>query len=166
MKTGSVIYFLLLACLISSAAGLSSHEMVNNKAAAWFQKEYSTYFRSNADDETSPSIYGVSISPNALKIGDPRSEINAFVHDQGSIETVYADIGNRMNLMLDLDRDGRYTGYCGSNLPAGTYKVTIVAIDKSGNAAKDESGVITIRDPNDLNGNGIEDSLEKQGKRI
>ncbi|VVB72826.1 Subtilisin-like serine protease [uncultured archaeon] len=73
---------------------------------------------------------------------------------------VYADIGNRMNLMLDLDHDNRYTGYCGSNLLPGSYKVTIVAIDKAGNAAKDESGRIVIRDPSDLNGNGIEDSLE------
>lgn len=42
----------------------------------------------------------------------PRSEINAFVHDSSGVEMVYADVGNRMNLMLDLDRDGRYTGYC------------------------------------------------------
>jgi serine protease AprX len=68
-----------------------------------------------------------------------------------------------MNLMLDLDHNNRYTGYCGSNLPPGVYNVSIVAIDKNGNAAKDESGKLTIRDPNDLNGNGIEDSLEKQG---
>ena len=78
---------------------------------------------------------------------------------------VYADIASRMNLMLDLNQDGRYTGYCGSNLPPGTYRVSIVAIDKSGNAAKDESATLTIRDPNDLNSNGIEDSLEKQGKK-
>jgi serine protease AprX len=75
---------------------------------------------------------------------------------------VYADIGNRMNLMIDLDRDGTFTGYCGSNMPAGTYNVTIIAVDKFGNAAKDESKKITIRDPRDLNGNGIEDSLEEQ----
>ncbi|MCX6669309.1 MAG: S8 family peptidase [Methanothrix sp.] len=165
MNSSSMLYFLLLACLISYAAALSPQDAVNNKAAAWFQKEYNNYFKSNADDETLPAIYGVSISPTALKIGDPRSEINAFVYDTGGIEMVYADIGNRMNLMLDLNRDGRYTGYCGSNLPPGTYKVTIVAIDRSGNAAKDESGIMTIRDPNDLNGNGIEDSLEKQGKK-
>jgi serine protease AprX len=135
----------------------------NNKASIWFEKEYDSYFKPNADDGMPPVIYGVSISPSALKIGAPRSEINAFVHDAGSIEMVYADIGNRMNLMLDLNQDGRYTGYCGSNLPPATYKVTIVAIDKSGNAAKDESATLTIRNPNDLNSNGIEDSLEKQG---
>ncbi|MEI8003621.1 MAG: S8 family peptidase [Methanothrix sp.] len=137
----------------------------NNKASIWFEKEYDSYFKPNADDGMPPVIYGVSVSPSALKIGAPRSEINAFVHDAGIIEMVYADIGNRMNLMLDLNRDSRYTGYCGSNLPPGTYKVTIVAIDKSGNAAKDESSTLTIRDPNDLNSNGIEDSLEKQGGR-
>ncbi|MFZ3148214.1 MAG: S8 family peptidase [Methanothrix sp.] len=135
----------------------------NNKASIWFEKEYDSYFKPNADDGMPPVIYGVSVSPSALKMGAPRSEINAFVHDAGSIEMVYADIGSRMNLMLDLDQDGRYTGYCGSNLPSGVYKVTIVAIDKSGNAAKDESATLTIRDPNDLNSNGIEDSLEKQG---
>ena len=64
--------------------------------------------------------------------------------------------------MIDLDRDGTFTGYCGSNMPAGTYNVTIIAVDKFGNAAKDESKKITIRDPRDLNGNGIEDSLEEQ----
>jgi len=165
VNSSSVLYFLLLACLVSSAVALPPQEAVNNKAAAWFQKEYSNYFKSNTNDGTPPAIYGVSVSPSSMKIGDPRSEINAFVYDAGGIETVYADVGNRMNLMLDLDRDNRYTGYCGSNLPPGTYKVTIVAIDKFGNAAKDESGCITIQDPNDLNGNGIEDSLEKQGKK-
>ena len=97
-----------------------------------------------------------------MKTGDPRGEINALVHDPSGLEMVYADIGNRMNLMLDLDRDGTYTGYYGSNMPAGTYNVTIIAIDKFGNAARDESKTITIRDPRDLNGNGIEDSLEGQ----
>ncbi|MDD2836227.1 MAG: S8 family peptidase, partial [Methanothrix sp.] len=135
----------------------------NNKASIWFEKEYESYFKPNADDGLPPVIYGVSVSPSALKVGAPRSEINAFVHDAGSIDMVYADIGNRMNLMLDLNQDRRYTGYCGSNLPPGAYKVTIVAIDKAGNAAKDESATLTIRDPNDLNSNGIEDSLEKQG---
>jgi serine protease AprX len=113
-----------------------------------------------------PVIYGVIISHSSLKICAPRSEINSFVHDAGSIEMVYAAIGNRMNLMLDLNQDGRYTGYCGSNLPPAAYKVTIVAIDKSGNAAKDESATLTIRDPNDLNSNGIEDSLESKAEKM
>ncbi|MCX6676171.1 MAG: peptidase S8, partial [Methanothrix sp.] len=94
----------------------------------------------------------------SYECGDPRSEINAFVFDQSGLEMVYADIGNRMNLMLDLDLDHRYTGYCGSNLPPGVYKVSIAAIDKSGNAIRDETGSITILDPGDLNGNGIEDT--------
>ena len=164
MNSSSFAYFILLAGLLSCAAAFPMQNgLDNNKASIWFEKEYNSYFKPNVDDGMPPVIYGVSISPSALKMGAPRSEINAFVHDAGSIEMVYADIGNRMNLMLDLNQDGRYTGYCGSNLPPGLYKVTIVAIDKSGNAAKDESATLTIRDPNDINSNGIEDSLEKQG---
>ena len=166
MNFSSLTYFLILVGLVSSAAALPQVDAINNnKATIWFEKEYNNYFKPNANDSTLPNIYGVSISPSSLKIGAPRSEINAFVYDAGGIEIVYADICNRMNLMLDLDHDNRYTGYCGSNLPPGTYKVTIVAIDKAGNAAKDESSTITIRDPNDLNGNGIEDSLERQSAR-
>ena len=164
MNSSSFACFILLAGLLSSAAAFPMQNALdNNKASIWFEKEYDSYFKPNADDGMPPVIYGVSVNPSALKTGAPRSEINAFVHDAGSIEMVYADIGNRMNLMLDLDQDGRYTGYCGSNLPAGVYRVAIVAIDKSGNGAKDESATLTIRDPNDLNSNGIEDSLEKQG---
>ncbi|MDD2755598.1 MAG: S8 family peptidase [Methanothrix sp.] len=164
MNFSSVVYFILLAGLLSCAAAFPvQNALDNNKASIWFEKEYVNYFKPNADDGKPPVIYGVSVSPSALKVGAPRSEINAFVHDVGSIDMVYADIGNRMNLMLDLNQDHRYTGYCGSNLPPGAYKVTIVAIDKAGNAAKDESATLTIRDPKDLNSNGIEDSLEKQG---
>lgn len=164
MNSRLFTYFILLAGLISYAAAFPvQNALDNNKASIWFEKEYNSYFKSNEDDGTPPVIYGVSVSPSSLKIGAPRSEINAFVHDTGIIEMVYADIGNRMNLMLDLNQDGRYTGYCGSNLAAATYNVTIVAIDKSGNAAKDESTTLTIRDPHDLNSNGIEDSLEKLG---
>ena len=166
MNSSLLLYFILVACLVSCAAAFPvQNALDNNKATIWFQKEYNNYFKPNVDDGTPPVIYGVSVSPSALKIGAPRSEINAFVYDAGGIEMVYADIGNRMNLMLDLNHDNRYTGYCGSNLPPGAYNVTIVAIDKAGNAAKDESRKLTIRDPNDLNGNGIEDSLEKQGAR-
>ncbi len=166
MNSSLLFYFILLACLVSSAAAFPvQNALDNNKATIWFQKEYNNYFKPNIDDGTPPTIYGVSVSPSALKIGAPRSEINAFVYDAGGLETVYADVGNRMNLMLDLNHDNRYTGYCGSNLPPGVYNVSIIAIDKKGNAAKDESRKLTIRDPNDLNGNGIEDSLEKQGAR-
>lgn len=154
---------ILLAAFISFAAAFPvQNALDNNKASVWFTKEYNNYFRPEINDKTPPVIYGISVSPSAMKIGSPRSEINAFIHDEGGIEMVYADIGNRMNLMLDLDQDGRYTGYCGSNLPPARYNVTIVAIDRAGNAAKDESATLTIRDPNDLNGNGIEDCLEKQ----
>ena len=158
-----ILHLVLLLSLVSYASAFPvQNALENNKATAWFQKEYDNYFRPSIDDGTPPVIYGVSVSPSSLKTGDPRSEIDALVHDPSGLEMVYADIGSRMNLMLDLDRDGTYTGYCGSNLPAGIYNVTIIAIDRFGNAAKDESRKITIRDPRDLNGNGIEDSLEEE----
>ncbi len=166
LPTSHILHLVLLLSLVSYASAFPvQNALENNKATAWFQKEYDNYFRPSVDDGTSPVIYGVSVSPSALKTGDPRSEINALVSDSSGLEMVYADIGNRMNLMLDLDRDGTYTGYCGSNLPAGTYNVTIIAVDRFGNAAKDESKKITIRDPRDLNGNGIEDSLEEEEAR-
>jgi serine protease AprX len=133
-----------------------------DRATIWFQKEYSTFFKSFEDDNTAPSIRSVNVLPSILKIGDPRSEIDALVVDPAGIEMVYAEVGNRMNLMLDLNRDNRYTGYCGSNLPPGIYPVTIVAIDKAGNAAREENKSIEILDPEDLNSNRIEDSLEGQ----
>jgi len=162
----SPAYFILLACLLSVAAAFPvQNASENNKASIWFEREFNSYFNSSADDGRPPSIMGVSINPSSVRIGSPRSEINAYVHDDGGIDMVYADIGSRMNLMLDLDQNGRYTGYCGSNLAPGRYSVTIVAIDKAGNAAKDESATFAISDPYDLNGNGIEDSLEDQGNK-
>ncbi|MDD1752126.1 MAG: S8 family serine peptidase [Methanotrichaceae archaeon] len=138
---------------------------MENEATKWFFKEYGSYLKTNQDDKTIPTIYDVRVSPSILKSGEPRSEINAFVSDPGGIELVYAEIGNRMNLMLDLNRDNRYTGYCNSNLPPGKYRVSLVAIDKAGNAAQADDANLTILDPNDLNANGIEDSLEKLGSR-
>jgi len=165
VNSSSLICALLLASLVSLALAMPQYNPLENKATVWFQKEYNNYLRPSSNDSMPPVIYSVSVTPSVLKTGDPRSEINAFVYDSVGLEMVYADVGSRMNLMLDLDKDGRYTGYCGSNLPPGNYKVTIVAIDKAGNAAKDESRSITIRDPNDLNGNGIEDSLERERAR-
>jgi serine protease AprX len=163
VNSSPILSLILLAIFLSSAAFASSG-LPENKATRWFQQEFPSLMNPSQGDTTVPMIYGVSVSPAVLKCGDPRSEINAFIHDPAGIEMAYADIGNRMNLMLDLDLDNRFTGYCGSNLPAGTYKITIVAIDKAGNAARDESSQITILDPRDLNGNHIEDSLEKQSQ--
>jgi serine protease AprX len=163
VNSSPLLSLILLASILSSAAFAASG-LPENKATRWFQQELPSLISPSIGDSTAPRIYGIHVAPSVLKCGDPRSEINAFIYDPAGIEMAYADIGNRMNLMLDLDLDKRFTGYCGSNLPAGTYKVTIVAIDKAGNAARDESGQITILDPRDLNGNRIEDSLEKQGK--
>ena len=94
MNSSSFAYFILLAGLLSCAAAFPMQNALdNNKASIWFEKEYDSYFKPNADDGMPPVIYGVSVSPSALKMGAPRSEINAFVHDAGSIEMVYADIG-------------------------------------------------------------------------
>ena len=161
MRLSPAFIFLLAGCLASIAADPSSAQPLD-RATSWFQKEYSTFFKSVENDQTAPIIHSVSVIPSVFKTGDPRSEIDALVMDPGGIEIVYAEVGNRMNLMLDLNRDNRYTGYCGSNLPPGTYRVTIVAIDKAGNAARDENKSIEILNPKDLNSNRIEDSLEKQ----
>lgn len=147
-------------CLLSSAA-LSSNPP-ENKATRWFQAEYNNYFKSTQGDKTPPVIYSISVMPSAIKSGNLPSEIDAFVYDPSGIELVYAEVGNRMNLMLDLDMNHRYTGYCNSNLAPGRYKTTIVAVDKAGNAARAEGQSLTILDPSDLNGNGIEDRLERQ----
>ncbi len=163
MSFNSLLSIIILACILSAAA-LAQSSLPDNKATRWFQQEFPSLINPSIGDKTPPMIYGVNVAPSVLKCGDPRSEISAFIHDPAGIEMAYADIGNRMNLMLDLDLDKRFTGYCGSNLPAGTYRVTIIAIDRAGNAARDESGQITILDPRDLNRNRIEDSLEKQGK--
>jgi serine protease AprX len=154
----------LAGCLVSVAAD-SSVGQPSDRAIRWFQKESSIFFKSAENDQTVPEIHSVTVMPSILKIGDPRSEIDASVRDPAGIRMVYAEVGNRMNLMLDLNRDNRYTGYCGSNLPPGTYQVTIVAIDKAGNAARDENRSIEVLDPEDLNSNRIEDSLERRKEK-
>jgi hypothetical protein len=134
-----------------------------DKALQWFHSEYSNFFKSNLNDTTPPTILGITIIPSSLKVGDPRAEIQAKVYDQNGIKVVYAEVGTRMNLMLDLRRTNQYTGFCGSNLPPGTYRVSIIAEDKVGNAAQAEATTnLTILDPSDLNDDHIEDSLEKK----
>jgi len=154
-------FAVILACVLSSAALISISEgQLPDKATRWFQAYYGTYTHDSDNDYTPPTIYDVSALPSVLKVGDPRSEINAFVHDPLGISMVYAEVANRMNLMLDLDRNGRYTGYCGSNMASGVYPVTIVAVDKAGNAALKQGPNLTILDPLDLDGDHIEDSLK------
>jgi hypothetical protein len=168
--SGRMLSFIFLVSLLSSTA-LSLSPVPDfgdpqNRATYWFQSQYGPFFEHDLNDTTLPSIYDVSIEPSALKRGDPSAEISANVYDSAGIRMVYAEVGNRMNLMLDLEMDNRYTGYCNSNLPPGTYKVTIVAIDKAGNAARtDVATNLTILDPRDLNGDHIEDSLDTQGSK-
>ena len=161
MRSSYVLFFLLLTCLVSSAS--LQIDSQPDKALQWFHSEYSHFVKSHLNDTKPPTILGVTVIPSSLKVGDPRAEIQANVYDQNGIEVVYAEVGTRMNLMLDLKRTNQYTGFCGSNLPPGTYRVSIVAVDKVGNAAQAEATTnLTILDPRDLNDDHIEDSLEKK----
>jgi serine protease AprX len=160
VNSSYLLYFLILACLISGAANHVDGQ--EDKALQWFHSEYGYFFKPNLNDTTLPTIFGVTVVPSSLKVGDPRTEISADIYDPVGIKMAYVEVGDRMNLMLDLQRKNVFTGYCGSNLPPGTYKVTVVAIDKAGNAARTEGGNLTILDPRDMDGDHVEDSLEKQ----
>ena len=160
MNSSYILPFLLLVCLISCAS--LQVDCQQDKALQWFHSECGHFFKPYMNDTTPPNILEVTLKPSSLKVGDPRAEIQANVYDPVGIRMVYALVGNRMNLMLDLKRSNQYTGYCGSNLPPGTYRVSIVAIDSTGNAAQAEAAInLTIRDPS-LNDNHIENSLENQ----
>ena len=161
MNFSNLLSYLVLVYLVSSAAlHVNGQE---DRAIEWFHSEYANYFKPNLNDTIPPTITEATIVPSFLKVGAPVADITASVYDPAGIKTVYALVGNRMNLMVDLTRTDQYTGYCGSNLPPGSYKVIIVAIDRSGNAARAEAATnLTILDPRDLNGNHIEDSLENQ----
>ena len=150
MNLSNVLPYLVLMCLVSSASlHVNGQE---DRALEWFHSEYANYFKPNINDTTLPTITGATIVPSFLKVGDPVADITTSVYDPAGIKTVYALVGNRMNLMVDLIRTGQYTGYCGSNLPPGSYKVTIVAIDRAGNAARSEAAInLTVLDPRDLN---------------
>jgi hypothetical protein len=160
VNSSYILSFLLLVCLISGATPQVDGR--EDRALKWFHSEYGYFFRPSLTDTTPPIISDVAVAPSNLKVGDPRAEISADIYDPVGIKIAYAEVGDRMNLMLDVMRTNHYIGYCGSNLPSGTYKVTIVAIDKAGNAARYEAASLTMRNPRDLNGNHIEDSLEKQ----
>jgi hypothetical protein len=124
--------FLLLVCLVSGAALLSDGQ--EDKALQWFHSESGSLSRPSPNetqmptifgiqvvpsnlfkplnDTTPPTIFGASVVPSFLKIGDPSSEIDADVYDQAGIKMVYAEVGNRMNLMMDLQRKNEFKGYC------------------------------------------------------
>jgi hypothetical protein len=123
-----------MMCLISCAS--LQVDCQQDKALQGFHSEYGYIFKPCLNETTPPTILGVAVTPSFLKVGDTGAVITANVYDPAGATMVYALVGNRMNLMLDLERTNQYTGCCGSTLPPGTYRVTIAAIDKSGNAAQ------------------------------
>lgn len=152
---------LALALLFSMVVAPDPY--ISDKATRWFQKEFKSLIEHDYDDVTPPVISNPRIFPYQIKRGDPRVEISAHVYDKSGISSVHAQIGKRQALMLDLDGDGRYIGYCGSNLAPGDYDINIIAVDKAGNIATAPYRHLRVLDPADLNANRIEDSLESLG---
>ncbi|MGD0954263.1 MAG: hypothetical protein ABR985_18050 [Methanotrichaceae archaeon] len=135
MNFCNILPYLVLVCLVISSTALHVNGQ-EDRALEWFHSEYADFFKPNLNYTAPPTITLATVVPSFLKVGDPMAEITAKVYDPAGIRTVYALVGNRMNLMVDLMRTNQYKGYCGSNLPPGTYRVTIVAIDRAGNAAQ------------------------------
>ncbi|MCQ8903091.1 MAG: S8 family peptidase [Methanothrix sp.] len=157
------IFSAALAVALLFSIVFAEDPFISDRATRWFQKEFRALMERDHTDTTPPVITNPRIFPYQLKRGDPRAEISANVHDGSGISSVYAEVGRKQVLMFDLDGDGRYIGYCGSNLPPGDYDVNIVAVDRAGNAAVTPCRALKVLDPLDLNANRIEDSLESLG---
>ena len=57
MRPGHILHLVLLLDLVSYASAFPvQNALENNKATAWFQKEYDNYLRPNHDDSTPPVI--------------------------------------------------------------------------------------------------------------
>ncbi len=153
-----------MAVLAANTAALDG-PTIPDPASAWFQKSSLSLVGWDGQDQTPPVISFPHVFPTSLKLGDPPAQVSAYVRDEAGVSMVSALIGNRQILMLDLDCDKRYSGYIGSNLLPGEYSISIVALDRAGNAARNEDLRISLHDPSDLNGNRIEDSLERLGSR-
>lgn len=157
------IFSAALAAAILFSIVFAEDPFISDRAARWFQKEFRALVERDHSDTTPPVITNPRIFPYQLKRGDPRAEISANVYDKSGISSVYAEVGRKQVLMFDLDGDGRYIGYCGSNLAPGDYDINIVAVDRAGNAAVSRCRSLKVLDPLDLNANRIEDSLESLG---
>ncbi|WP_232840838.1 S8 family peptidase [Methanothrix thermoacetophila] len=157
------IFSAALAAALLFSIVFADDLLISDRATRWFQKEFRALIERDQSDTTPPVITNPRIFPYQIKRGDPRAEISANVCDGSGISSVYAEVGRKQVLMFDLDGDGRYIGYCGSNLPPGDYNISIVAVDRAGNAAVTPCRSLRVLDPQDLNANRIEDSLESLG---
>ncbi|MDI9616184.1 MAG: S8 family peptidase [Methanothrix sp.] len=157
------IFSAALAAALLFSIVFAEDPFISDRAARWFQKEFRALMERDHSDTTPPVITNPRIFPYQMKRGDPRAEISANVYDRSGISSVYAEVGRKQVLMFDLDGDGRYIGYCGSNLAPGDYDINIVAVDRAGNAAISPCRSLKVLDPLDLNANRIEDSLESLG---
>ena len=166
MSRKSPLFFLVLLAVagiaFSGAAISISLKAPQEPSPRWFLQRIDAAINPG-DDQEPPVIFNAHISPMIIKRGDPKVRIIAWVKDDVSVDTVYAEVGGRQTPLIDLSRNGRYEGQCSSNLPPGYHSVTIVAVDRAGNAAVYDDLVLRVLDPLDLNGNRIEDSLEEMG---
>lgn len=160
----TILIMALVAVSLSYALASDYTDLLtSDRAMRWLRAELPSFIPPGAEDNNSPNILTPRVFPTQMKRGDPGAEITATVTDPSGVSTVYAEVGGRIMLMLDLDGNGRYTGFCGSNVPPGDYNVTVVAVDRAGNAATAPAQVLRVLDPGDLNANRIEDSLEDLG---
>jgi serine protease AprX len=164
MSRKSPLFFLALLAVagiaFSGAAISISIKEPQEPSPRWFLQRIDAALNSG-DDLEPPVIFNAHVSPMIIKRGDPKVRIIAWVKDDVSVDTVYAEVAGRQTPLIDLSRDGRYEGQCSSNLPPGYHRITIVAVDRAGNAAVSDDLVLRVLDPLDLNGNRIEDSLEE-----
>ncbi|MCR3883061.1 S8 family peptidase [Methanotrichaceae archaeon M04Ac] len=164
MSPKSPLFFLALlaigAIAFSGAAISISLKEPEDPSPRWFLQRIDATLHPG-DDLEPPVILNAHVSPMMVKRGDPRVRIVAWVADDVSVDAVYAEVAGRQTPLLDLSRNGRYEGRLSSNLPFGDHGVTIVAVDRAGNAAVSDELVLRVLNPLDLNANRIEDSLEE-----
>lgn len=155
------ITLLVIAWTVSSGAAISiSLNEPEEVSPRWFLQRVDSVLNPG-DDFDPPVIFNAHVSPMIIKRGDPRVEISAWVRDDVAVETVYAEVGGRYIPLINLGRSRRYDGRCSSNLPPGDHRITIIAVDRAGNAARCDELILQVLDPLDLNSNRIEDSLEE-----
>jgi len=154
----------LVAIVVTASSGAAISVSLNEQplevSPRWFLQRMNATL--NPDDDIEPPvIFNAHVAPMITKRGDPKVEISAWVRDDIMVDTVYAEVGGRYVPLIDLARTGRYEGHCSSNLPPGDHGITIVAVDRAGNAAVSSDLILKVLDPLDLNSNRIEDSLEE-----